>query len=61
MKKNCIKYKEMLKKKGGPEADRASTSGKQSNQAGIAEETVEEPFDIMFVNQDRGKGRFSDA
>jgi len=34
MKKNCFKDKEMLKK-GGSGADRASTSEKQSNQAGV--------------------------
>ena len=49
-KKNCSKYKEILKKKGGPGADGASTSGKQSNQAGVAEEAVEQPCDILSVN-----------
>jgi len=36
MKKNNFKYKEMLKKKDAQGASGASTSGKQSNQAGIA-------------------------
>ena len=40
MKKNCFKYKKMLKKKGGPGADGASTSRKQANQASVAEEAV---------------------
>jgi len=31
MKKDSFEYKEMLKKKGGPEADGVSTIGKQSN------------------------------
>ena len=43
MKKNCFKYKEMLKKNGGPRADGARTCGKQSDQADVAEETIEEP------------------
>ena len=51
----------MLKKKGGPGADEASTSGKQSNQDSVAEETVEEPCDVLSVNLDRGKGRFSNV
>ena len=50
----------MLKKKGGSGADGASTSGKQTNQAGIAEEAIE-PCDVLSVNPGRGKGRFSDA
>ena len=60
MKKNCFKYKEILKKKGGPRIDGASTSGNQSNQAGVAKEAVEEPCNVLSVNPDRGKGRFSD-
>ena len=31
MKKTCSKYKEMLKKRGGPGSDGASTSEKQMN------------------------------
>jgi len=34
---------------------------RQSNQAGVAEEVVEEPCDVMSVNPGRGKGRFLDA
>jgi len=40
MKKNYFKYKEMLKKKGDARADRANTSEKQLNQAGIAKKKV---------------------
>jgi len=58
MKKACQKYKEMLKKRGDLGFDGA---GKQSNQASIAEEAVEELCDILSVNLDRSKRRFSDA
>jgi len=61
MKKTCSKYKEMLKKRGGQGSDGASTSGKQTNQASVAEKVVEEPCDVLSVNPDRGKGRFLDA
>jgi len=61
MKKNCFKYKEMLKKKDGPGADGASISGKESDQVGVSEEAVEEPCDVLLVNSGRGKGRFSNA
>jgi len=47
MKKTCSKYKEMLKKRGGPGSDGASTSGKQTNQAGVIEEAVEESYDVL--------------
>jgi len=61
MKKNCFKYKEMLKKKGGLGAGGASTGGKQSDQASVAEEAVEEPCDVLSLNPGRGKRRFPDA
>jgi len=48
-------------KKGGPGVDGVSTNGKQTNQASIAEELVEEPCDVLSVNPDRDKGRLSDA
>jgi len=51
----------MLKKKGGPRADGSSTIGKQMNQAGIAEEAVEELCDVLSMNPGKGKGRFLDA
>jgi len=38
IKKNCMKYEEIQKRKGGKDSDGASTSGK-SDQAGIVEET----------------------
>jgi len=60
MNKTCSKYKEMLKKKGGLAANRASTSGKQTNQVGVAEKAVEESCDVLLVNPSRGNGRFSD-
>jgi len=55
------RHMKKLKKKGGSGADRASTSRKQSDQAGVAEETVEEHCDVLPVNPDKGKRRFSDA
>ena len=58
---NYFKYKEMLKKKSDPGAHGASTSEKQSNQAGIAKKKVEKPCDILSMNPGRDKGRFSDA
>jgi len=61
MKKNCYKYKEMLKNKGSPRANGASNSGKQSDQAGIVKEALEEPCDILSVDTSRGKGRFTDT
>ena len=51
----------MLEKKGGSRAYGASTSGKQTNQASVAEEAVEEPSNILSVNPSRGKGRTSDV
>jgi len=47
MKMNCFKYKEILKKNGGPGPDGVSTSGEQMNQAGVIEEAVEEPCDLL--------------
>jgi len=61
MKKIFSKYKEMLKKKGGSGADGASTVGKQTNQAGVAEKAVEESCNALSVNLGRGKGGFSDT
>jgi len=49
------------KEQGWSRTDRASISGKQSNQASITEEAVEEPCDILSVNPGKDKGRFSDA
>jgi len=61
MKKNYFKYKKMLKKKGGPRADSASTSKKQSDQTRIAEEAVEESCDVLSMNARLDKRRSSDA
>jgi len=33
----------------------------KSDQAGITEEAVEEPYDVLSVNLSRDKERFSDA
>ena len=55
MKKSCSKYMKMLKKIGGPGADRACTSEKQRNQASRGSGRV------VSVNSGRGKGRFSDT
>jgi len=41
IKKNYMKYKEMLKRKGGKDSDGASTSGK-SDQVGIVKEADED-------------------
>jgi len=51
----------MLKNKGSPRANGASNSGKQSDQAGIVKEALEEPCDILSVDTSRGKGRFTDT
>jgi len=40
IKKNCMKYKKMLKKRGNKDSDRASTSEK-SDQADVIEEADE--------------------
>ena len=59
-KKNCFKYKRILKKKDGSGANGARTSGKQWNKVGVAKEEVEESCDVLPVNLGRGKERFSD-
>jgi len=46
IKKNCMKYKEMMKRKGDKDSDRASTSGK-SDQAGVVKETDEDSCDVL--------------
>jgi len=56
-----LQVKEMLKNKGGPGANGASTSRKQMNQAGIAEEAVEKSCDVLSINPSRDKRRFSNA
>jgi len=58
IKKNCMKYKEMLNMKGGKDSDGASTSGK-SDQVGVFENTVEDSCDVLTV--DLGKSKYLDA
>ena len=53
-----MKYKEMLKRKGGKNSDGASTSGK-SDQAGVVEEVDEYSYDVLTTES--GKGKYSDA
>jgi len=58
IKKNCMKYKKILKKGGSKDSDRASTSEK-SDQAGIVKEVDENPCDVLTAKS--GKGNYSDA
>ena len=58
IKKNCMEYKEMLKKKGGEDSQRASTSGK-SEQTGVVEEADENPCDVLTAQS--GKRKYSNA
>jgi len=53
-----MKYKEMLKRKGGKDSDGASTSGK-SYQAGVVEEADENSCDVLTVKS--GKVKYSNA
>ena len=53
IKKNLMKYKEMLKRKGDKDSDGASTSGK-SDQAGVFEEEDEDSCDVLTA-------KYSDA
>ena len=55
---NCMKYKEMLKRKGGKDSDEASTSGK-SNQIRVVEEADEDLCDVLTAES--GKDKYSDA
>jgi len=59
LKKNCFKYKEILKKKDSPGADGACASGKQSDQASIAEEAVKDPCDVL-VGSKTHRSSFND-
>jgi len=54
MKKNCIKYKEMLKRKSDKDSDRASTSGK-SDQVGVVKEASEDSCDVLTSESEKGK------
>jgi len=53
-KKNCMKYKEMLKKKGCTDSDGASTSEK-SEKVSVVEEADENPCDVLITHSGRGK------
>jgi len=53
-----MKYKEMLKKRGGKGSNRTSTSGK-SDQAGVVEKTDENLCDVLTAES--GKGKYSDT
>jgi len=58
IKKNCMKYKEMLKRKGDKDSDGVSTSEK-SDQPGIVEEADEDSCDVLTAES--GKSKYSDA
>jgi len=58
IKKNCMKYKEMLKKKGGNDSNGASISEK-SEQADVVEKADENPCDVLTTQS--GKEKYSDA
>ena len=58
IKKNCMKYKEMLKRKDGKDSDGACTSGK-SNQVGVVKEADEYSCDVLTAES--GKGKYSNA
>ena len=48
----------MLKKKGGKDSDRASTSGK-SDQVGVVEQAYEDLCDVLTAQS--GKSKYSDT
>ena len=58
IKKNYMKYKEMMKKKDDKDSDRVSTNRK-SDQAGVVEEADEDSCDVLMAES--GKGKYSDA
>ena len=47
-----MKYKEMLKRKGGKNSEGASTSGK-SDQAGVVEEADEDSCDVLTAESEK--------
>jgi len=49
-----MKYKEILKKRGGKDSDRANTSGK-SDQAGVVEEAYENSCDVLTAESGKEK------
>jgi len=58
IKKNCMKYKEMLKRKGGKDSDGASINRK-SDQTGVVEEANEDLCDVLMT--ETGKGKYSNT
>ena len=54
IKKNYMKYKEMLEGKGGKDSDEASTSGK-SDKVEVVEQIDEDPCDVLTVEPEKGK------
>ena len=54
--KNCIKYKEMLKKKGGKDSDGAS---RKADQVEVVEQADKDPCDVLTAQS--GKYKYSDA
>ena len=53
IKKNCMKYKEMLKKES-KDSDEASTSRK-SNQTGVVEEADKDSCDVLTAKSEKNK------
>ena len=49
-----MKYKKILKRKGGKDFDQVTTSGK-SDQAGVIEETDEDPCDVLTAESEKNK------
>ena len=58
IKKNCMKYKEMLKRKGGKDSDGVSPSEK-SDQARVIEGAYDDACDVLTAES--GKGKYSDT
>jgi len=52
IKKNCIKYKKMLKMKDDKDCDRASTSGKL-DQAGVVKKADEDSCDVLTIESEK--------
>ena len=50
--KNCMKYKEILKRKGGKDSE-ASTR-KKSDQAGVVEEVDDDACNVLMVKSGKG-------
>ena len=57
-KKNCFKFKEILKKKDDKDTDETSTS-ETSEQVDVVEEAYENPCDVLIAQSEKRK--YSDA